>query len=153
MATGRSTMPTPTRPPPRPALRDICQALGFEDLSKEERFATLERQKEHRPELQALFRARFAQGTTKHWVERLEAVDILCAPVRTLAEALEDPQTIINKMIVELAPSKGGPVKLMGTPIDMSDAALEVRHAPPKLGEHNGEILRELGLSPARVLQ
>lgn len=128
-------------------LRDICEALGFDDLSKEERFSTLERQKEHRPELQALFRARFAQGTTRHWVERLEAVDILCAPVRTLAEALEDPQTIINKMIVELAPTKGGPVKLMGTPIDMSDAALEVRHAPPKLGEHNEEILRELSLS------
>jgi formyl-CoA transferase len=128
-------------------LRDICEALGFADLSKEERFANLERQKEHRPELQALFRARFAQGTTAHWVERLEAVDILCAPVRTLAEALEDPQTAVNKMIVELAPTRGGPVRLMGTPIAMSDAALEIRHAPPKLGEHNDEVLRELGLS------
>ena len=128
-------------------LRDICEALGFADLSKEERFANLERQKEHRPELQALFRARFAQGTTAHWVERLEAVDILCAPVRTLAEALEDPQTAVNQMIVELPPTKGGPVRLMGTPIAMSDAGLEIRHAPPKLGEHNGEILRELGLS------
>jgi formyl-CoA transferase len=128
-------------------LQDICRALGFEDLSQDERFADLEAQRRHRPELQARFRERFAEASTAHWVERLEGVDILCAPVRSLAEALEDPQTAVNRLIVELPAKAGGPVRLMGTPISMSDAPLTVRHAPPELGEHNDELLAELGLS------
>jgi formyl-CoA transferase len=128
-------------------LRDICAALGLDDLSREERFAGLDRQKEHRAELQALFRERFAAHATAHWVARLEAVDILCAPVRSLAEALDDPQTAVNRMIVELAPTRAGPVRLVGTPITMSAAPLAVRHPPPRLGEHNDDVLAELGLA------
>ncbi|CAN5230017.1 hypothetical protein BH10PSE9_BH10PSE9_02310 [soil metagenome] len=47
-------------------LRDICQALGTEDLSKEARFATLDTQKANRPELQVFFRTHFATNTTAH---------------------------------------------------------------------------------------
>jgi crotonobetainyl-CoA:carnitine CoA-transferase CaiB-like acyl-CoA transferase len=61
-------------------LRDICQALGIEDLSMDARFATLDVQKLHRAELQAVFRRHFAENTTAHWVAALEAVDIpVCA--------------------------------------------------------------------------
>ena len=124
-------------------LRDICSALGLEDLSAEERYADLERQKQHRPELQRVFRDRFRTGATEHWLDRLGAVDILCAPVKSLEEALDDPQTAFNEMIVDLAPSPGGPVRLVASPIDMSDAPFRVRQAPPKLGEHTEEILAE----------
>ena len=124
-------------------LRDICSALSLEDLSAEERYADLERQKQHRPELQRVFRDRFRTGATEHWLDRLGAVDILCAPVKSLEEALDDPQTAFNEMIVDLAPSPGGPVRLVASPIDMSDAPFRVRQAPPKLGEHTEEILAE----------
>ena len=124
-------------------LRDICSALGLEDLSAEERYADLERQKQHRPELQRVFRDRFRTGATEHWLDRLGAVDILCAPVKSLEEALDDPQTAFNEMIVDLAPSPGGPLRLVASPIDMSDAPFRVRQAPPKLGEHTEEILAE----------
>ena len=124
-------------------LRDICRALDLEDLSAEERYADLERQKQHRPELQKVFRERFRTDGTEHWLERLGAVDILCAPVKSLAEALADPQTACNEMIVDLAPTAGGPVRLVASPIDMSDAPFRVRQAPPKLGEHTEEILAE----------
>ncbi len=127
-------------------LRDICQALGIEDLSKEERFATLDVQKLHRPELQAIFRKHFATNTTAHWVAALEGVDILCAPVRSLAEALDDPQTAINGLLVEADVTPAGPVRVVGSPLTMSAAPFSVHHAPPTLGEHNGEILSELGL-------
>jgi crotonobetainyl-CoA:carnitine CoA-transferase CaiB-like acyl-CoA transferase len=128
-------------------LRDICQALGFEDLSTEARFATLADQKAHRAELQALFRARFATDTTAHWIAALEAVDILCAPVRSLPEALDDPQTAVNGLLMEAGVTDAGPVRVVGSPLTMSAAPVMVRHAPPQLGEHNAEILAELSES------
>ncbi|MYG51759.1 MAG: CoA transferase [Rhodospirillaceae bacterium] len=124
-------------------LQDICRALGIEDLSADPRYADLEQQKRHRPELQEIFRTSFRANSTAYWLERLGAVDILSAPVKSLPEALDDPQTACNEMVVELAPSAGGPVRLIASPIDMSDAPFRVRHAPPKLGEHNDEVLAE----------
>ena len=125
-------------------LRDICNALGIDDLSADSRYATLEQQKAHRAELQAVFRGRFAGDTTAHWLERLGGVDILCAPVKTLQDALDDPQTACNRMIVDLDPTAGGPVRLVASPIDMSAAPFAVRHAPPRLGEHNDEVFSEV---------
>ena len=122
-------------------LRDICMALGIDDLTADPRYADLERQKEHRSDLQAIFRDRFATGTTAHWLERLGAVDILCAPVMTLADALDDPQTACNEMIAEIEPTAAGPVRLVASPIDMSAAPFAVHRAPPALGQHNDEVL------------
>ena len=127
-------------------LRDICQALGIDDLSADARYATLEQQQAHRPELQAIFRDGFAGNSTAHWLARLDEVDILCAPVVTLEDALDDPQTACNRMIVELEPTAGGPVRLVASPIDMSATPFAVRRAPPTLGEHNDEVL-----APARA--
>ena len=125
-------------------LRDICRALGIDDLSADARYVTLEQQQAHRPQLQAIFRESFARNTTDHWLERLGEVDILCAPVKSLQAALEDPQTACNSLIVELAPTAGGPVRLVASPIDMSAAPFAVRRAPPTLGEHTDEVLAEV---------
>jgi crotonobetainyl-CoA:carnitine CoA-transferase CaiB-like acyl-CoA transferase len=126
-------------------LQDICNALEIDDLSKENRFSTHDLQVEARPELQAVFRKNFAKNTTAHWIERLDGVDILCAPVKTLEEALADPQTAVNKMIIEATSSTGSLLKLIGSPIDMSDAPFAMHRPPPRLGEHREEILAELG--------
>lgn len=125
-------------------LRDICTALGIEDLSQEERFRDFDAQMAHRAELQEIFRREFAKDSREHWLERLEAVDILCAPVRTLAEALEDEQTKVNRMVVDAGETPAGPVRLVASPIDMSGARFSVRQAPPRLGEHNEEIIGPL---------
>lgn len=125
-------------------LRDICTALGINDLSIDPRYATLEQQTVHRSDLQTIFRDRFATDTSAHWLERLGEVDILCAPVMTLPEALDDPQTACNRMIVELEPTAAGPVRLVASPIDMSASPFSVRRPPPRLGEHNDEVLESV---------
>jgi crotonobetainyl-CoA:carnitine CoA-transferase CaiB-like acyl-CoA transferase len=87
-----------------------------------------------------MFRERFAANTTAHWLARLEAQDLLCAPVQTMAEALASPQTEMNGTVIEVAGRR-----CIGTPLTMDETAFRVRHASPRLGEHSDEILRELG--------
>lgn len=132
-------------------LRDICEALEMDDLSTNERYADFDQQARHRPELQSIFRERFAEKSSAHWLGRLEAVDILCAPVRSLAEALVDEQTIVNQMVVDAGTTPAGPVRLVASPITMSDAPFAIRQAPPRLGEHNDEVF-ESGASKVRRL-
>jgi formyl-CoA transferase len=121
-------------------LQDICRALELEDLSQQERYKDFDAQLARRSDLQAIFRKRLAERDSAYWLQRLEEVDILCAPVRTMAEALDDEQTIVNRMIIDAGSTAAGPVRLIASPIDMSGAPLRIRQAPPRLGEHNEEV-------------
>jgi formyl-CoA transferase len=125
-------------------LRDIATALELPGLANDARFASFALQVRNRAALQAIFGARFAQNSTAHWIERLEAQDLLCAPVRPLAEALTDPQVAINQMVLE-APGAVETVRVIGSPVHLSDAPVAVRLPPPKLGQHTGAVLAELG--------
>ena len=78
----------------------------------------------------------------------------MCAPVQTLADALASEQTAINGMVVAMEANGSGrnePLRLVGTPIAMTDEAFALRHAPPSLGEHGAEILGELGYAPDQI--
>nr|WP_229006230.1 CoA transferase [Roseibium aggregatum] len=125
-------------------LRDICTALGIEDLSPT--YPDLASQRANKPYLQDRFRAVFATNTTAHWIASLEEQDLLCAPVRALGEALEDPQTAINGMLLDFDHPVLGPLRVVGSPVHLSEAPLKLRHAPPRLGEHTDEVIAEFGL-------
>ena len=121
-------------------LQDICKALEIDDLSADPRYCNLNQQFKHKPELQRIFRERFSGNTRAHWLTRLEAQDLLCAPVRDLREALVDPQTLHNQMLME-GPGEGQTVRFIASPIQMSAATVSLRYAPPRLGQHTDEIL------------
>ena len=88
-----------------------------------------------------MFRERFRTNTTAHWLARLEAQDLLCAPVRDMREALVDPQTLHNEMILEGHDGEQA-MRFVASPIRMS-APVGMRRAPPRLGEHTDEVLAE----------
>ena len=130
-------------------LRDICAALEIDDLSAQ--YPTLAVQRRHRDALQAIFRETFARQSTAHWLARLESQDLLCAPVKSLEQALADPQTHHNGMIAEAEYGANGPIKLVGSPVHLSAAPFSVRQSPPSLGEHSTAILRELDYDQSRI--
>uniref|UniRef100_UPI000D367871 CaiB/BaiF CoA transferase family protein n=1 Tax=unclassified Variovorax TaxID=663243 RepID=UPI000D367871 len=124
-------------------LRDICTALGLPDLSLDARYATLKAQFANKAALHAIFHERFASGTREHWLARLEEQDLLSAPVRDMREALVDPQTLHNAMILEAGSASGRPLKFIASPIQMSGAKAGIRREPPRLGQHTAEVLAE----------
>ena len=132
-------------------LQDICRALELPDLSADPRYAGFEAQVEHKQELHARFRQRFAGNTTAYWLDRLDAEDLLCAPVQTLPEALASAQTEVNGMVVSCDRGNGEPLPLIGTPLVMDASAFRVRHAPPRLGADGADILAELGYAADRI--
>jgi crotonobetainyl-CoA:carnitine CoA-transferase CaiB-like acyl-CoA transferase len=128
-------------------LRDICVALELPDVSAE--YPDLASQRRSKPFLQDMFRHKIATNTTTYWLARLEQQDLLCAPVRSLGEALADPQTAINGMLIDVDHPIHGKITLAGSPVHLSDAPLTVHHAPPRLGEHTTEVIEEFGLAKA----
>jgi len=124
-------------------LRDICTALELTDLSLDARFANLEAQFANKPELQRQLRERLKTNTREHWLKRLEAQDLLCAPVRDMREVLVDPQTLHNQMILKGSGPEHAAYRFIASPISMSAAPATMRRVPPKLGEHTDEVLSE----------
>ena len=124
-------------------LQDICKALDLPDLSQDPKFCNLNQQFKHKPELQKMFRERFSSNKRDYWLARLDEQDLLCAPVRDLREALVDPQTLHNDMIMR-GEGEGQPVGFIASPIQMSSAPVTLRRAPPRLGQHTDEVMAQL---------
>jgi crotonobetainyl-CoA:carnitine CoA-transferase CaiB-like acyl-CoA transferase len=81
--------------------------------------------------------------TAEHWLAKLRAARIPCAPVNDFAQALDDAQVKARHMVVEVALQSGDVVKMPGNPIKLSDAPDETFAAPPLLGEHTDAVMRD----------
>lgn len=133
-------------------LKRISTALELdEDLTLRPEFATQEKQVENRAALQSIFAERLATNTTEHWTTRLEQQGVLSAPVRTLAETLEDEQTAVNQMVIDANHPTAGAFRMLNAPIRLSNTPATVRRVAPRLGEHNDEILKENGFDDEAI--
>jgi formyl-CoA transferase len=132
-------------------LREISLAIGLDDLSADPRFCTFALSMENRSVLHDVLRAHFATNTTAHWIAALEARDLLCAPVRSLRDALVDPQTEINGMLLRAPQDSGDELGVIGSPVHLSDNGFALRLPPPHVGAHGADVLAEHGYDAAAI--
>jgi crotonobetainyl-CoA:carnitine CoA-transferase CaiB-like acyl-CoA transferase len=124
-----------------------CKALGLEELEHDPKFSTVEDRHKNAEELVSIFDKKLASKTRDEWVEIFKKGGVICAPIQTTAEVVNDPQAIANEYIITVDEPGGGKTKQVGFPWMFSETPTSVRRVAPGLGEHSEEILLELGYS------
>lgn len=132
----------------------FCRAVAHNDWAADPRFATNPARVEHRDELIPLLQKLFAERTTTAWQELLAAADVPHSPVLGVDEALKSPQAAAREMTMEATDAAGRRYRLLAGAVHWQDEPPRTIIAPPELGQHSDEVLREwLGYETDRIAQ
>lgn len=127
--------------------KNLCQALGCEQFISHQ-WTEDKRKKE---EIFSFFEEIFPTKTRDEWWEWAKDKDIAAAPVLHPEEALNDPQIIHRKMIMELDHPVLGKVMQLGSPFKLSETPATHRRFSPTPGQDTVEILKELGYDEQEI--
>lgn len=125
---------------------------GRSELASDPRFATNPARVQHRDVLVPILAEMIAKHSKQFWIEALEAATVPCGPINRLDEVFDNEQVRARGMQVDLPHPCGAPVRLVGSPMRLSETPVVYDQAPPLLGEHTDQVLREvLGYDDSRI--
>ena len=130
----------------------FCQAIGHAELTNHPDYKTNALRVANRDVLEPMLSDIFRTDTAQHWCDKLTKFGVAAAPVRTLDEVLNDPQSAARQMFPRLDEAIGGFSTATGLPVKFSATPGSIHAAAPRLGQHTREILRELiGADPGEI--
>ena len=122
----------------------FCQVAGCPELAQESRFKTMSQRIVHRAELIPLIADIMRTRTKAEWIETLEAANVPCGPINNMKEVFEDPQVKHRELRVEIPNALGGVTPVVRSPLRLSETPVEYKIAPPLLGQHTEEVLKDV---------
>lgn len=129
----------------------FCKLLEIEHLEHDPRFATIESRTENCKELYYIFKEAFLSKTLAEWMPLLS--DLPAAPMQNLVDVISDPQAVANDFFLSYDHPSYGPMKIMASPINLSETPATIRLPAPEFSQHTEEVLMESGYSWEEIEQ
>jgi formyl-CoA transferase/CoA:oxalate CoA-transferase len=129
----------------------FCDVAGLHGLADDPRFATNPDRVVNHEDLRRRLAPLLRERPRAYWIELLTQAGVPCGAVRSVPEALSDPQIGAREMIEAVEHATAGMMKVLGVPVRLSETPGRVRTAPPTLGQHTTQVLSEIGLSAAEI--
>ena len=124
--------------------KSFCRLIGRDDLLDRSNFATNPLRTMHRKELEQILIPEFKKRTRAEWLELLSQANLPHSPANNVKEICEDPHIAHRGMLVEIDQPQVGKMRIVGSPIRLSETPGEVYAPAPMLGEHSEEVLRKI---------
>ena len=122
----------------------LCHSIGLKALATDERFTTNPLRNKNYGELRPLLAEMLAQKTTGEWMVILDIAGVPNGPINSIDKVVVDEQILAREMIVEVEHPLAGKLRMPGIPIKLSETPGSIRMPSPTLGQHTGDILRDL---------
>nr|WP_295084302.1 CaiB/BaiF CoA-transferase family protein [uncultured Roseateles sp.] len=129
----------------------FCDILEQPAWAQDPRFASNAARVRHRELLVPLLAAVIKAQPRQRWLSAMEAAKVPCGAINNLAEAFADPHVQAREMTVAMPHPLSEQLRLVASPMKLSATPVRYRHAPPLLGQHSQELLREAGLDEAQI--
>jgi crotonobetainyl-CoA:carnitine CoA-transferase CaiB-like acyl-CoA transferase len=125
---------------------ELCRKLGRDD------YIPLQFDEgEKRGEVFRFLEKTFKEKTRDEWMEDLKDLDVCIGKVLHLDETFKDPQVVQRRMVTEFVDPKKGKMKLLSSPVKLSETPPDIRRRPAEFGEHTEEVLKELGFKEEEI--
>ncbi len=122
----------------------FVEAGGRAELAADARFASNPLRVKNRALLVPLLEQMVAQRSRADWIAALEAVGVPCGPINDIGEVFDNEQVRARGIAVDMAHPSAGKVTLVRSPMKLSATPAAAALAPPLLGQHTDEVLREV---------
>jgi crotonobetainyl-CoA:carnitine CoA-transferase CaiB-like acyl-CoA transferase len=134
-------------------FRKFAAHLGSAEWADDARFARNENRVRHRETLIPLIADLLSKKTTAEWVDGLRTIDVPAGPVNSINDVFAMEQVQEREMEITMPhPLSAAPIKLVGSPLKLSDTPVSYRLPPPSMGAQTDEVLGSLlNLTPAEL--
>ncbi|HVP84022.1 MAG TPA: CoA transferase [Rhizomicrobium sp.] len=132
-------------------LKTVAEAIGRADILTDPRFSDPVKLAANRDQLIAVLDEVFASKPMEHWHQILSKIHVTFGAVRGPEDVIKDPQLIANNIVVPLEGAGETLKTTISSPIKIHDSPKVSARRAPEIGEHNEEILREIGFSSNEI--
>jgi crotonobetainyl-CoA:carnitine CoA-transferase CaiB-like acyl-CoA transferase len=129
----------------------FCQAVDAPQLADSADYKTAAARLKNRDALNAEIDKIMSHRSSADWVDALNEAGVPCGPIYSIDQVFADPQVEHLGIAQSVAKPDGETLTVVGQPVALSRTPSRIVVAPPEIGQHTDEVLKEFGYADAEI--